>query len=309
MMNILKDLYSNNIPSNMSWTSITPITSGWSHDIKFKIETDKEEIYLLRLTDIKHYQKKLEDYESLLPLRDLKLNISMPIEFGKCVYQDQEYCYTILSWIDGENAKEIIANLSVEKQNELGHQAGEILKQIHSIPISAKYKDMCWETYFNKKLDRNILLSKECPVKFKGKELLIQYINDNRTLLKGRPISFHHGDYHLGNMLIDKECNLGVIDFNRQDHGDPWEEFNRITWCCKKNPHFASARIKSYFNNKVPDEFFKLMALYIASNQLSSIPWAIQFGDDQINIMQREVAMVLDDYDGYTKIIPKWFIR
>lgn len=53
-------------------------------------------------------------------------------------------------------------------------------------------------------------------------------MESNRYLLEGRPQTFQHGDYHVGNMIITKSRELGIIDLNRFDYGDPWEEFNRI---------------------------------------------------------------------------------
>ena len=60
--------------------------------------------------------------------------------------------------------------------------------------------------------------------------MFIEYINNNRHLLKDRANTFQHGDYHIGNMMINKSNELVVIDFDRDDYGDPWEEFNRLVW-------------------------------------------------------------------------------
>ena len=80
---------------------------------------------------------------------------------------------------------------------------------------------------------------------------LINYINQNRHLLKDRPQSYHHGDYHIGNMMIEKD-NLKIIDFDRYDYGDPFEEFNRIVWSAQKSPLFASGMVDGYFNDNPP---------------------------------------------------------
>jgi len=50
------------------------------------------------------------------------------------------------------------------------------------------------------------------------------------------------------------------------------------------------------------------MALYIASNQLSSIPWAIKFGNKEISTMLRQAKNVLEWYDGFEACVPKWYI-
>ena len=48
--------------------------------------------------------------------------------------------------------------------------------------------------------------------------------------------------------------------------GDPWEEFNRIVWSAQVSTPFASGMIDGYFDNEVPDLFWKLLALYITTN-------------------------------------------
>ncbi|MDF2593573.1 MAG: aph, partial [Clostridia bacterium] len=133
------------------------------------------------------------------------------------------------------------------------------------------------------------------------------YIEHNRSLLLNRPQSFQHGDYHVGNMIITPVGELGIIDFNRFDYGDPWEEFNRITWCVSISPAFASGYINGYFDDAVPDMFFRLMALYIAGNQLSSIPWAIPFGQEEVNTMLAQAQDVLKWYDDFETYVPNWY--
>ena len=145
------------------------------------------------------------------------------------------------------------------------------------------------------------------PIKFDGSDYMIKYIEENRYLLKNRPQSFQHGDYHVGNMIITPDGDLGIIDFNRLDYGDPFEEFNRINFSARTSYSFASGYINGYFNNKVPDIFFRLMALYIATNQLSSIPWAISFGQGEIDIMLANAREVLKWYDNFKIYIPNWY--
>ena len=40
-------------------------------------------------------------------------------------------------------------------------------------------------------------------------------------------------------------------------------------------------------------EFWELLALYISSNSLSSLPWAIPFGQEEIDVMTKQAADIL----------------
>jgi aminoglycoside phosphotransferase (APT) family kinase protein len=194
--------------------------------------------------------------------------------------------------------------MSEDEQYRLGYEAGEYLRLIHSIPSPVDQPD--WEPRFNAKIDRKIRMYSECPLKFKGDHYILEYLAANRHLLKDRPQSYQHGDYHIGNMMIENG-KIVIIDFDRYDFGDPWEEFNRIVWCAQAAPAFASGNVDGYFDGKVPHKFWELLALYIGSNMLSSIPWAIPFGDTEINTMMNQARDVLDWYDNFTNVIPKWY--
>ena len=148
----------------------------------------------------------------------------------------------------------------------------------------------------------------KCALKYEVDTPFLQYISENRHLLASRPQTYQHGDYHIGNMMIDRSGSLTIIDFDRDDYGDPWEEFNRIVWCAQTAPFFASGMVDGYFNEQIPIEFWKLLALYICSNTLSSLPWAIPFGDGEIEIMRNQAEQVLTWYDSMKNVVPTWYV-
>lgn len=158
-------------------------------------------------------------------------------------------------------------------------------------------------------MDFKIKQYQECPLKFDGGEQLVDYINQNRYLLQGRPQCFQHGDYHIGNMMIDQNGKLIIIDFDRFDFGDPWEEFNRIVWCAQASPVFASGMIDGYFSGNPPMDFWRLLAMYIASNTLGSVAWAVSFGQGQVDVMMDQMRDVLSWYDGMERAVPAWYTQ
>ena len=277
------------------------INNGWSADNKYLIKDDNNNKYLLRISSIDQYEKKLVEFDYLKKLEKIGLSMCKPIEFGTC----DDGVYIILSWIEGVDAQEYILNLSNKEQYEYGIIAGKELLKIHSLKAPSNIFD--WEEKFNKKIDRKIKMYEDCPIKIDKANNLIEYINNNRHLLKNRNLVFHHGDYHIGNMMINENKELVIIDFNRADFGDPYEEFNRIVWCAQASSYFASGIVDGYFNNDVPIDFWKVLALYISSNTLSSIPWAIPFGKEEIEVMINQSKDVLRWYDDMNTYIPSWY--
>ena len=264
-----------------------PISKGWSCDRKFCVTARDGTKYLLRITPSDKSASRGEMFRMQQRAASLGIPMCRPVEIGPCA----DGVYTLQTWIDGDDLEEIITELSDTRQYAYGLDAGRILRRLHSIPAPESQED--WESRFNRKMDYKIQKYRECPIHYEGGQSFIDYINANRHLLRGRPQVFQHGDYHIGNMMIDRGGRLQIIDFDRYDFGDPWEEFNRIVWCAQKSPLFASGMLNGYFDGDVPPEFWKLLALYISSNTLSSIPWAIPLGQGEVEVMLRQAAEVL----------------
>ena len=300
------DLIIKNLPYGDIYSSITKkemITEGFSKDTKYFIKDKDDNKYLLRMSSSDKYLAKLNEFGYMNELMKLGVNMCKPVEFGICA----DGVYSILSWIDGAQAKDFIPTLSKEEQYEYGVLAGTELKKIHM--VNAPVDGEPWEERFNKKIDRKLKMYDECPLKYEKGDLFIEYINNNRHLLKNRPNTFQHGDYHIGNMMINKDKELVIIDFDRSDYGDPWEEFNRLVWSIQVSHDFATRIVDGYFNKKVPVEFWKLLALYMCLNSLSSLSWAIPYGEEEVRIMIKQSNEILDWYDNMKEYIPKWYTK
>lgn len=284
------------------------INKGWSDDKKYYIETTDNKKLLLRITDISGFDRKKTEFEMMKQVSHLGIPMSQPIDFGTC--DNGKSVYLMLSWCEGEDAETILPNLSETEQYELGIKSGKILKLIHSIP-APKHQEQ-WSSRFNRKTNIKIERYKACGIRFDGDDKVIDYIENNRSLLSCRPQCYQHGDYHVGNMIISRDNTLSIIDFNRPDFGDPWEEFNRIVWSATVSPQFAAGQLNGYFGGKPPVEFFKLLAFYISSNTLSSIYWAVSFGEEELVTMKnqaRDVLLWFDNMNILVKLQVLWLIN
>ena len=287
------------------WISVDEVNKGWSEDKKFHIKTKDNKNLLLRICYVSQYEKKKKEFEIIKDLNKKSLNMSVAIDYGIC--NAGESVYSLYSWINGYDAREKLSSFSKEEQYNLRVVSGKYLKEIHSIPADNNIET--WEERFNKKIDIKIDRYKNCGIVLENDDKIISYLEENRELLKNRPQCFQHGDYHIGNMIITGNNELGIIDFNRFDYGDPWEEFNRIVWSAEVSPEFASGYINGYFENKVPNDFFKLMLLYISSNQISAVGWAKSFGEKEIAIAINQTKRVIQWYDNYKSYIPSWYMK
>lgn len=288
--------------SPSEFISKEPIDKGWSCDKKYCATARDGTRYLLRITPKEKSRTREELFRMQQRVDALGVPMCRPVACGAC----DEGVYIIQTWVDGRMMEDVLPELSDAEAYHYGLEAGKILKKIHTVPAPETQPD--WEARFNAKMDRKIRMYQECPVQFDGADRMLAYIEANRHLLAGRPQCFQHGDYHVGNMMME-DGRLVIIDFDRYDFGDPWEEFNRIVWCAQAAPVFASGMVNGYFDGEVPGAFWRLLALYICSNTLSSVPWAVPFGEGEIQTMLRQAGEVLDWYDQMQNPVPSWYFK
>ncbi|KAF0225520.1 MAG: aminoglycoside phosphotransferase [Erysipelotrichaceae bacterium] len=281
-------------------TKKIPLKKGWSNDQKTILKS-KDSTVLLRVMDASKYQRKIQEIQYLSSLDLFPIQHSQPlsVELIKCK------THFITSYIEGTDLFETLSSLPINQQIHLGLQAGYALKQIHT-QIKVQ-NDGSWEKRYKAKIETKIKSYHECRINFEHDEILIQRIYELMPLLKDRPQAFQHGDYHVGNFVVDLDGNLGILDFDRWDIGNPWEEFNRITWCREKSTVFSSAMIEAYFDFQIPQQFFELMFLYIAVNAIGSLSWAQDFGQEEVDVALHLIDQFDQDTDHFSKIKPSWF--
>ncbi len=291
------------IPGSDDWKIIQKIEDGWSDDIKYFVEDDSAQRFLLRISDGKKYEEEKLFYEALRALSTWDIGTAKLLDSGLC--NGGKHTFRLFSWVEGVEMRKVLAGFSEKDQFEHGYNSGLILRRIHEIQ-SPPHRAV-WDTYYNQKIEKKIQLYRNCGITFPYADRVIEYIRVQQHLLRDRPQSLLHGDFHIGNMLLTTNREVAVIDFNRLDFGHPWEEFNRIIWTAAQSVSFARGQIEGYFGGNVPSDFFKLMALYIGVNLIGSIPWAIPYGDKELQTILNLTKEVMEWYDNFDRSIPTWY--
>jgi len=281
-----------------------PIAKGLSGDKKYCVKTADGGQLLLRVSSILELDNKKAEYGMMERVYALGVSTSQPVEFGIC--DGGKNCYSLSSWLDGEDAEKALSHMSESEQYVLGLKAGETLRKIHIQPAPESIAD--WSERYFTVIDERIDAYHTKGVPFEGREIILNYLKQNRDLLRGRPQCFIHGDYHAHNMMLENG-ELRIIDFDRYDYGDPWEEFNRIVWSAQLSPHFATGQLRGYFGGDPPLEFFRLLAFYIASNALAAGHWAVLFGEKEIDTAMNQVQDILYWFDNMYNPVPTWYIK
>lgn len=282
-------------------TECEPLLKGWSKDKKFRLTSSDGKKFLLRISESELFEKKKKQFELLEKIDALGINASKPVSFGSL---PDGKVYTVLTWLDGEDAEKVLPELSAEKAFHLGINAGKTMKKLHTVAVNTDSFSW-WELYKNK-IERKIKNFRENEIELPKKELVVDYVLGNMEYAKDRPALFQHGDYHCGNMIVNGD-GIGVIDFDKNGIADPYDEFKCFCWNVYANPNFENGMINGYFDSEVPDDFWHVLSLYAAESLLGHITWAMRFGEREINTAKKVYNDMLVWFDNFNRIIPEWY--
>jgi len=260
--------------------------------------------YLLRLADISLRERRKADFEMLSTHHERDVLCPQPFAFG--VVDSAKVCYSLLSYLPGENAEEALPRLSETQQFAIGFVAGQELLKLHK--VRHPDKDFDWPRRRTTKYLRGIEGAKELGLAFAGQEEVEDYVDANLDLLGKAPVHFQHDDYHAANLIVYKGKFVGVVDFNRFDCGDPIEDFCNLPWFSRPvSTHFARGQVQDYLSRGVPTDFWRRYALYVAMSLHASLMWAHRYYPKQLGMFRRRIKEILDTHDFRSSGPPTWY--
>lgn len=279
-----------------------PLTKGWSTDQKYKVQLEDGRFGLLRIAERPAYEAKRLEFQLVENLFGLGLPVAEPI----ALWADDLSVYTFYEWVEGQDMNEVASSLSDSVLYDLGCQSGQFLRNLHALPIDQSQRD--WNSFYQAKIDNKLAAYQAASHSYPTGPAMIDFVQANRHLLEGRPIAYHRGDFHTGNFLLGADGKLKILDFDRYDIGDPWEEFNRLIFTADLSPAFARGQVDAYFDGAIPEEFWKLMALYVTVNSLGALSWAEQVNSEQIPLMKLQAQKISEWYEYFNHHFPKWYM-
>jgi len=290
-----------------AFVDILPIEKGVSGDKKYRVKTTDNRLMLLRISDISELERKKTMFGMMESVAALGVPMSSPIQFGTC--NSGKNVFQLLSWCDGDTADVILPSLSENQQYQLGFRAGEILRDIHTIPAPNGLTN--WYNRYISKNDERVKAFLNCGVKFDGSDLLYTIYEQDKDLLYDRPQCFTHGDYHCDNLMVSDNMEISVIDWDLFDDnifGDPWHEFTRIL-NADVIPHFTTGMLCGYFGDEPPKEFWRLLRFYFCAGVLQLVSWSVYVEPSYLEECKQTAHNVLSWYDSMRSITPSWYIK
>lgn len=291
------------IEGSDTWSRVEKIEKGWSDDTKYYIETADANKMVLRLSDLINYKEKKQEYDMISRFAALGFVMSEPIRFGVC--EQMQKVYMLLTWVEGEDLEAALPQLSEAQQYRLGREAGVILRKIHNLPVADD--ELPQITKIPKKKEQ-MQRYMDSSVRIQGDEPALAFFHQNIDKIWSLPPVYQHGDYHPGNLILTPDGSIGVIDFNRWEVGDPYEEFYKLeSFGTEVSIPYCIGQIKAYFRDQIPENFWEILAVYVAHASLYSIKWAEKFGQNDIDNMVRICRKSMEHYEDFSRTIPTWY--
>lgn len=276
------------------------IERGWSEDAKYVVTTQKGK-YLLRVSDSSFLKRKAKEISVIELVGTLNINTPKFIELQMI----DNMIIMVLTYVEGEDAIHVIPTLPPATQYRLGYQAGKTLYSIHHLTHNL-YQEADFIKMKEKILTR--LQAYEAS-QFMSEEdkVPLAYVRTNIDCLKDMNVRLNHGDYHIGNMIIDDNQQLGIIDFNRFDYEDAVKEFTSVlTFSRTASIPFTRGTLNGYYQDGIPKIFWKKVKVYLAYTAMYSVLWAEPYGESEVNFMKARKEELYHEYDFFRKEKPDW---
>ena len=111
----------------------------------------------------------------------------------------------------------------------------------------------------------------------------------------------------MGNIILTANKEVAVIDrhtIDFEDGGDPWYDFKTIG---VDFPAYTSGQIDGYFGKQVPEEFWRLLALYLSTSAITAIVWAKYFAPEELDEIMELNRNVVKWFDKMQSVVPSWY--
>lgn len=284
-----------------------PLRQGYSSDLKYILWADGRPRLLLRLSRIEFLARRQREFNALAIHYGRGILCPRPIAFGQT--PDRTHCFTLLEYLPGDCAEEVLPKLDQRIQRQIGMAAGGELRRLHQ--LEGDEPSEVWFARRLKKYRSRVQQAREMQLGFPGQREVEEYVEAHVSVLKDSPVRFQHDDFHPGNVILRDGQYAGIIDFNRCDWGDPVEDFYKVPWfSAPLSKAYAQGQTEAYLQHGEVPDFWLRYNLFVAMNLHGSLVWERQnsSSERQSNWLDHVVEMV-ESHDLQTSGPPAWFSK
>lgn len=274
------------------------INSGASSVEKYKLIKDNM-YYLLRIYDARFMSSRYIALENMNLL--YKNNVRVPKVYDKGLI-DNEKGFALVEWIAGLSLENKL--LTIDDEISYGKASADELKKMHTIKNDLKQPE--YERFLTKFQNRITKLS-NLNIKINQIKILENYVKNNISILKElNGSAIIHGDFHPGNIIVDKGNNIVFIDMDVCKIAHPWHDLSSNA-CNMEYPNFYSSVITNYFNGYIPEEFWKVYNVFGCYYVIDYLLYCIRNKEKTIADGEKKLLEYVEYTNGFQMEIPSWF--
>lgn len=252
---------------------------------------------MLRLYDIRFMDSRYRAFNNIRILNDKGIAVPEIYDFGQ--FSDNKHGYAVVDWIDGVSLDNLLIDDSLIIK--YGKIVAEELLKMHNIDTNEKTD--IYDKFinsFNKKINK----LKNLGIDYTSSVLEL-FVLDNIKYLKELDTSIIHGDFHLGNIIVNDD-RICFIDLDVCKNDFAWIDLSTNA-CNLDYPKFYTILINEYFNNSIPDNFWIIYNLYGSLYCLDYILYCNRMGNKTLEDGVTVVNKFLYYSDEFSSLKPRWF--
>lgn len=292
-------------PALAAVTRIEPLDAGYSSDTKFVLYVNASPAFVLRIAPIAHEARRRRDFVALGELRARAVRSSEPIALGQA--EGGALVYTVLSYVVGTDGEVALPEMTEAACYEAGVEGGGELRKVHAAPAPRLSN---WAAERRTKYETRSAAVRERGLGFAGETEAEAFVRGNLHLLDEAAIVFQHDDFHPANVILRDAQFVALIDFNRSDYGDPYEDFRKLPWfTLPVSAAFARGCLVGYFEAyEPPRDFWPRYTLHVAMSGWDSVLWAADSFPAQLADFRERSTAILAGHDLVDGGPPAWWL-
>ena len=281
------------------------LAGGYSKNIVWLIIPENARSVVLRFAGTEQFEQLATYYRALEQASAAGVPVNEPL---LCERFSDDLALVAVAYIEGEDGGSILPILSELAAEELGHDAGALLRTIHSLPAH----DASVKAWAKRRIIKYERYQDECYQKqlsFADQDRVEAFLEERLSVLAKATISFQHDDFHPRNLIFNNEQLVGVIDFENCDSGDPIEDFYKIPWFTYPvSEAFARGQIDGYLASNPIERFWERYNIYVGMSISSSLVYATRLNDRKMRQdFQYRTLEIVNTHDFTDGGPPNWY--
>lgn len=285
---------------------LSDIPGGVSFDIKVKASCEDKD-YIIKVIEGKvsasgNLENRVLWYQTLAKIRQNHNYLLVPIWCK--IYNG--HIVTVTDWIYGEQLDSVF-KANPELMVSIGKRIGKYIREIHNqefVKNTLKDKGVTINPAIISLTETRINEVCSNGITFASIDKAIDYLKNNLDQISEERAAIVHNDLRPENFIL-KDTDILLFDFDSGMITDCYGDFTYLTVMSESYYRpFSYALIMSYFNDNIPDDFWKVNLFY---SILKLLDYAITKYKLKGTMVIQQAKNFIETFDDYRSVEPTWW--